>query len=87
MFKLWGKMIKDSRIIKSETFVREEEDTRTHKIFKSIEEMCRLWDISNPIWLEANIKDFKRHDKVRFNSDNFMEDIDFDYIEIQILEE
>ena len=31
--------------------------------------------------------DFKRHDKTRFTSDNFIETIDFDYLEIEVIEE
>ena len=63
------------------------DDTRTHKIFQSLEEICYLWDLSKPIWLDNNIMDFKRHDKTRFTSDNFIETIDFDYLEIEVIEE
>lgn len=34
-----------------------------------------------------NIADFKRHYKTRFTQDSFVESIDFDYLEIQIIEE
>ena len=87
MFRLWGKLVKDNRIIESETINRPEEDTRTHKIFNSIEELCKIWDLGNPIWLESTIADFKKHAKARFYQDNFIEEIDFDYMEIQINEE
>ena len=39
------------------------------------------------MWLDNNIMDFKRHDKTRFTSDNFIETIDFDYLEIEVIEE
>ena len=87
MFRLWGKLVKDSKIIKSETIKRPEEDTRTHKIFNSLEELCKIWDLGIPIWLEANISEFKRLSKTRFYQDSFIEDIDFDFMEIQIIEE
>lgn len=87
MFRLWGKLIKNSKIIKSHTAVRPEDDTRTHKVFSSIEELCKLWDLAVPIWLEANINEFKRLGKTRFYSDSFIEDVDFDFMEIQIIEE
>ncbi len=32
-------------------------------------------------------KDFKRHSKTRFTKDSFIEHIDFDYLEIQVIEE
>ena len=37
--------------------------------------------------LDSNIADFKRHSKVRFTSDNFIDDIDFSYMEVQVIEE
>jgi hypothetical protein len=87
MFRLWGKQIRDNRIVKSLTIERPEEDTRTHKVFHSLEELCRQWDLGNPIWLDSNISDFKKHSKTRFYSDNFIEEIDFDYLEIHVIEE
>ena len=63
------------------------DDTRTHKIFHGLEEICYEMDLGNPIWLDSTVKDFKKHDKARFYQDNFIEQIDFDYLEIQVIEE
>ena len=60
---------------------------RTKKVFQSIDEVCYEFDLSKPIWLDSTIEDFKRHDKTRFIQDNFIETIDFDYLEIQVIEE
>lgn len=62
-------------------------DTRTHKIFHALEEVCYDFDLSKPIWLDSTIEEFKRHSKTRFYQDNFVDTIDFDYLEIQIIEE
>ena len=43
--------------------------------------------LSEPMWFDSNIADFKRHSKVRFTSDNFIDDIDFSYMEVQVIEE
>ena len=87
MFRLWGKIIKDNHLIKDMTVSNDTEDTRTHKIFQALEAICYAWDLSRPIWLDSTIAGFKRHSKARFYQDNFIESIDFDYLEIQILEE
>jgi len=87
MFRLWGKLVKDSRIVKSMTVERPEEDTRTHKIFAAVEQLCREWDLMNPIWLDSNISDFKKRAATRFYGESFIEQTDFDYMEIQVLEE
>lgn len=87
MFRLWGKIIKNNNLLKDKTVSIEEEDTRTHKVFKAIEEICYEFDLEKPIWLDSNIEDFKRHSKTRFTQDSFIESIPFDYLEIHIIEE
>lgn len=62
-------------------------DTRTHKVFRALEEACRQFDLGVPIWLDKTVSEFKRHKKARFTKDNFIESIDFDFLEIQIIEE
>ena len=61
--------------------------TRTQKIFSAIDEVCYAFDLSKPIWLEHNIREFKRIDKTRFINDNFIDSIDFDFLEIHVIEE
>ena len=61
--------------------------SRTQMVFQSLDDICCQFDLSKPIWLDSNITDFKRHDKTRFSQDNFIEEIEFDYLEIQVLEE
>ena len=65
----------------------ETDDTRTHKIFRALDQICYEFDLSVPIWLDATIDEFKRHAKARFYQDSFMDSIEFDYLEIQITEE
>ena len=78
MFRVWGKIFKDNHMLR---------DTRTHKVMRALEEMCYTFDLGKPIWLESNIRDFQRHAKTRFHQDSFVEEIDFDYLEFQVIEE
>lgn len=87
MFRLWGKIWKDNHLLQDMVFEDDGNDTRTHKIFRGLEKICYDFDLSNPIWLEKTISEFKRHDKTRFYQDNFIEEIPFDYLEIQVIEE
>ena len=87
MFRLWAKIIKDNHLLKDTVICYDSEDTRTHKVFHAIEEACYEFDLGKPIWLDSTISEFKRHDKARFTADNFIESIEFDYMEIQIIEE
>ena len=87
MFRLWVKEFKNNRLLKDTTICDESEDTRTHKVFRALEEACYKFDLGKPIWLETTIEDFKRHAKARFYQDSFMETIEFDYLEIYVIEE
>ncbi len=87
MFRLWGKIWKDNHLLTDTVFCDDSKDTRTHKIFRGLEQICYDLDLGNPIWLDSTITEFKRHDKARFYQDNFIEHIDFDYLEIQVIEE
>ena len=52
--------------------------------------MFRLWAKEfkdNRMLLDSNIDEFKRHAKTRFHQDNFVDSIEFDYLEIHIIEE
>ena len=63
------------------------DETRTHKVMDGLAEICVRFDLSKPIWLESNVADFKNCSKARFGSDSFIDDIDFDYLEIRVIEE
>ena len=85
--RIWFKIIKDTRIIHSQTIENHKNDTGTHKIFEALEEACVHLDLGKPIWLDSNVAEFQKHSKTRFRKDNFVEEIDFDYLEMEVLEE
>ena len=87
MFRLWGKEFKENRLLRDTVICDETTDTRTHKIFNALDAICYEFDLSKPIWLDTTIADFKRHAKARFYQDNFVDSIDFDYLEIEVIEE
>ena len=87
MFRLWARTFKDNRMLQDTCITDGSADTRTHKVFRALDEVCYQFDLSRPIWLDTSISDFKRHGKVRFTQDNFVESIDFDYLEIHVIEE
>ena len=87
MFRLWAKMIKENRLQKDTTVEDDSSDTRTHKVFLALDQVCDAFDLEKPIWLDSNINEFKRLAKTRFAQDNFIESIAFDFLEIQVIEE
>ena len=87
MFRLWARTFQNNHMLQDTVICDKSDDTRTHKVFRAIEEVCYQFDLGKPIWLDSTIADFKKHDKTRFTADNFIESIDFDYLEIQVIEE
>lgn len=87
MFRIWAKLFENNHMLKDTVICDSTDDTRTHKVFHALDEICREFDLGKPIWLESNIRDFQKHAKVRFYKDSFIEQIDFDYLELQVIEE
>ena len=85
--RIWFKLREGTHLLKDTTITDETEETRTHKIFNAIERVCYEFDLGKPIWLDANVNEFKRHAKTRFGRDNFVESIEFDYLEMHVIEE
>ena len=88
MFRMWGKLIKDNRFLRDTTIcIGDYSMSRTEMVFQALDDICHEFDLGKPIWLDANINSFKRHSKTRFGQDCFIEQIEFDYLEIQVIEE
>jgi len=87
MFRLWAKIFKDNHMLRDTVIIDDSQNTRTHKIFRAIDDICNEFDLGKPIWLDSTVTEFKRHSKTRFIQDNFIEEISFDFLEIHVIEE
>ena len=88
MFRLWAKMIVSGKMVKNMTIENSDSSlNRTKKIFNSIDEICYAYDLSKPIWLDKNIREFKKNSRTRFTKDNFVDEIEFDSMDIEVIEE
>ena len=88
MFRIWGKLIKDNKLLKDYVVCIEDYSlTRTNKVYKALDELCYEFDLAKPVWLDSNKKDFIHHARTRFTQDSFIETIDFDYLDFQVIEE
>ena len=86
MFRLWARLVsKNHHTAKDMVICDDTSETRTHKIFRGLESICDAWNLAVPIWLDSNITDFKRHSKTKFRQDNWIEEIEFYFLQIQLL--
>lgn len=87
MFRIWGKIFHNNHLIQDTVICDDSADTRTTKVFRALEEICYQFDLGKPIWLDSNIRDFQLHARTKFHKDNFIEEISFDYLDFQVIEE
>lgn len=88
MFRIWGKIMFENRLIKDTVVCIDDPSlSRTKKVYKALEEMCYEFDLAKPVWLKKNQEDFILHARTQFTADNFVETIDFDYLDFQVIEE
>ena len=88
MFRMWGKIWKENHLMQDVVVTNEDRElNRTRKVLHGLNEICSALDLSVPIWLDANITEFQKVSKTRFCADHFIEQIDFDALEMQVIEE
>ena len=86
--RIWAKIFENNHMLRDTVIINENPSmTRTKKVFAALEEVCMAFDLSVPLWLDVNIADFKRTAKTRFRQDSFVDHIDFDFLEFQVIEE
>lgn len=86
--RIWAKTFENNHMLRDMVITNEDPSmTRTKKVFAALEEVCMTFDLSVPLWLDVNIADFKRTAKTRFRQDSFVDHIDFDFLEFQVIEE
>lgn len=52
-----------------------------------IHDLCQQLDLSRPVLLEKHYRDLKQFSRVVFKPDDFMESVDFDQFEVEMIQE
>jgi tetrahydromethanopterin S-methyltransferase subunit A len=87
MIKLWGKIIKSNKIIDQIEAICNEDIEYQQQLKACITEICNKLDIEKPYWLPKNLEEYNKRKRTSFLQDNFIEEINFDTFEIEVLEE
>ena len=78
--RLWGRMVKQQRIIRQETIKIIDDD-----IEEAFLEICRRFDVQRPIQLPKHNREFEKFGRTFFAKEHFTESIDFDKLEIELI--
>ena len=78
---LWVRTIRHHRMDRQmvEPCTREEPE-------EALSEACRKLDIARPIWLDKNHREWADFGLTRFLPDAFLETVDFDRLEIELID-
>ena len=87
MYKLWARKIKDNKIIASLNIKNNEKISLSEKKDKCFKEICQKFDLSVPLWLEKHSNEFSKFKYVTFYQEDFIDDIDFDKLEIELIDD
>lgn len=83
--KLYGKIIKNTRLIKEASVEKPGEGTSYRDILEEcLLSLCKELEIPVPLWLKKNTTELVNFQKTSFNTDQFVENVKFDVFEISL---
>lgn len=87
MFRLWGKLMKDTKF-KGDIVIEidNQEITMEEKVTMALDDICYEFNLERPMWFDKNTRELNQFMRTGFYADQFIESIDFDYLEIEIIE-
>lgn len=78
--RLWGRIIQNHRIVRSETV-----DIENGDIEAAFVEICRRFDVQRPIQLPKHNREFEKFGRTFYTREHFTEPIAFQKLEIELL--
>lgn len=82
MPRLWARIMKKHRIARQATA-----ECAWEGVEDALTELCREFDIPRPLWLNKHYREFDDFRRTQFLPEHFMEDVSFDRLEIEFLED
>ena len=82
MSRLWARIIRHHRIIRQTTI-----DCAWSNEECSLVEICRDFDIPCPMWLEKHRREYADFRRTAFLPEHFIEEVPFDKLEIEFLDD
>ena len=82
MQRLWARIIVKNRIQRQATAPCAFSEAQ-----EALTELCREFDIPRPLWLNKHEREFEDFRRTQFLPEHFMEDVPFQRLEIEFLED
>jgi len=85
MKKIWSKILKDNKIQKDSTLSLEEFSFES--LYDYLKKICYNLKIETPIVLPKHLNQFEEYSMTRFTSSDFIDYIDFDFLQLEYYED
>ena len=81
--RIWAKIIKIDTKIYKDYIYQTDLDLTEDNLEEMLREICYHFDISTPILLRTNFNHFKQFNTLKFFPSDFVDSVDFRYLEIE----
>lgn len=84
MIRIWFKVLKKDKILKQ--YVFEKQGVIDYSEFlEYVRESCENLDIPTPIIIKTHLFHYAKYNTLKFRKDDFVENVDFDYLVLENL--
>ena len=80
--KVWASLHKNNKTISRVTRESELSDA-SEALMDCLEQIYKELDIAEPVWVKKHAVELSRYHRVKFMPADFIESVDFDYLEIE----
>ena len=78
---LWAKILKNNRLIKD--YVLKVNDYSCEELGEYIKEICYNLDLETPVLLSKHFNFLEMYNMIKFSKDDFIDYVDFDFLQIE----
>ena len=82
MVKIWAKVLSKGKIIKQYTLIKDE-NMDYSMFFDYLREICGNLDVPTPVLIKTHLFNYAKYNVLRFSSDDFLEQINFDRLVLE----
>lgn len=88
MLRVWGIIRKNNKILQDMVAEYLDDDiSEIDMLHDCIQKICYEFDLQRPMWLPKNQREYEDYRRIVLTQDNFIESIDFDALELEILDD
>ena len=84
MIRIWFKVLKKDKILKQYVFEKQGVIDYS-EFFEYVRESCENLDIPTPIIIKTHLFHYAKYNTLKFKKDDFVENVDFDYLVLENL--